>query len=264
MTKDSDTLTLRERISIGGIRFHGWLGRKKRRLLRPGSIGIGTIALAYGVLQLLESHDVPSKDAWKVHEPLGLLLIGTGLVALEGTFLVFVGYARSLKKAEQNDELFEGCRAVWHLVVAGLGLDMRKVGVHLWSVRGFPGCRYLERRASFIIEPRRTTQVTWRRGKGAIGLAWAEDDALVANVEHLVGRATSERLFYETPRRERYGLDWREFKRARRYRSVLAVPLRALGKVRGCLSVDLQSRRAGRQARYSVEERSVERGLDGV
>ncbi|MEX2646086.1 MAG: hypothetical protein WD249_07490 [Gaiellaceae bacterium] len=231
---------IRDRVSVGGIRLHQTLVRVGRRLLLPGSLGVGTIAVGYGVLQLLESRDAPSAEAWAITEPLGGLLVGTGIAALIGTLAVFIGYAKTLKKADKNDELYESCRAAWHRAVEVLGIDMKDVGVHVWGVRGFYGFRYLERRATFIIEPRRPTHVLWRRGKGAIGLAWEEDDPLVANVQNLIERGRTERVFYEIPHRERFGLTWREFKRARRYRAVLAVPLRVRGKVRGCLSVDVQ------------------------
>lgn len=252
MAKGSDPLNAVDRLSIAGIHSRRWLGRVGRRVLRPGSLATGAVVVAYGVLQLLASHEAPSKDAWETGETLWWLLIGTGVVALVGTFLVFAGYARLLKKLDQNDELYEGCRAVWRLAVDRLGIDMKKVGVHVWGVRGLPGCRYLERRATFVIEPRRATHVIWRKGKGAIGLAWDEDDALVANIEgldqrldiegldqRLDDRARSEQAFCEIPKRERFGLSWREFRHARRYRAVLAVPLRVRGKVRGCLSVDV-------------------------
>jgi hypothetical protein len=124
--------------------------------------------------------------------------------------------------------------------VERLGIDMAKVGVHVWAVKGLKGFQYLDRRATFIIENRRPTQVLWRKGVGAIGLAWAEDEPIVASVEHLQQRGSSERLFLQVPRRDRFGFDWRDFKRSRQYRSILAVPLRGGGKVRGCLSVDIQ------------------------
>jgi GAF domain-containing protein len=239
VARNSDT-TFGERISIAGIRSRVWLGPLLRALLRPGSWIIGAVAAAYAVRQILKDQEVPSKEAWAAGHPLSRLLLIFGVTALVGTFLVFTGYGRILRKADQNDELYEACRGLWHLVVESLQIDMTKVGVHLWTVKGLKGFRYLEKRATFIIETRRSSHVLWRKGKGAIGMAWAEDDPLVANVEHLQQRATSEQLFYEIPRRDRFGLEWREFRRARHYRSILAVPLRVNGRVRGCLSVDIQ------------------------
>jgi hypothetical protein len=162
------------------------------------------------------------------------------VIALVGTFLVFAGYSRVLRKAEKNDELHEACRALWHLVVERLGIDMGKVGVHVWAVKGMKGFRYLDRRATFTIENRRPTQVLWRKGIGAIGLAWDDDDPIIASIERLQERGLSERLFSEIPRRDRFGLGWRDFKRSKHYRSILAIPLRGGRKVRGCLSVDIQ------------------------
>jgi hypothetical protein len=119
---------------------------------------------------------------------------------------------------------------------------MDKVGVHVWTVKGLKGFRYLVRRTTFVIKPRRRTahHVIWCKGKGAVGIAWAEDDGILANVENLEARAPTEAAFCAIDSRERFGLDWREFKRSKHYRAVLAVPLTTRGRVKGCLSVDLQ------------------------
>lgn len=114
--------------------------------------------------------------AWKGGHPLALVLVGTGVAALFGTVFVLYGYARALRKADQNNELETACRGLWQFVVETLGVDMTKVGVHVWTVKGFVGCRYLDKRASFILQNRRSTPVLWRKGKGAIGIAWDEDD----------------------------------------------------------------------------------------
>jgi hypothetical protein len=238
--KDCDTPGLAERLSVWGIRSRIALGHWVRSLLRPGSYVIGGFAVAYAVCQLLKAEEVPSKEQWDGHHALGRVLVGTGVVAIVGTFLVFPAYARVLRKADQNDELEEACRAVWHLVVEKLGIDMKKVGVHVWAVKGIKGVRYLEKRATFIIESRRQTHVTWRKGKGAIGIAWADDEPIVANVEHLQERGPTQELFCAITRRERFGLGWHDFRRSNHYRAILAIPLRARGKVRGCLSVDLR------------------------
>src|SRR5437016_3209894 len=83
-----------------------------------------------------------------------------------------------------------------------LRIAMAKVGVHVWALKGLKGFRYLDRRATFILEPRRPTQVIWRKGKGAIGIAWNDDEPIIANVENLRKRGTSQRLFCEIPRRD--------------------------------------------------------------
>ncbi|HKF13796.1 MAG TPA: hypothetical protein VKB13_01045 [Gaiellaceae bacterium] len=162
------------------------------------------------------------------------------MLALVGGSLVLIGFGRVVTKQQQNVELDEACRGLWAFVVDVLGLEMRAVGVHVWSVKGLKGSRYLDRRSTFVIEPRRETQVIWRKAKGAIGVAWDEDEPKIANVEHLVERGPDETQFCAIPRAERFGLSWREFRRSRHYRAILATPLRARGRVRGVLSVDIQ------------------------
>jgi hypothetical protein len=240
MAHHSTDLTRSEKVSVLGIRARIWVMRRARRLLRPGSIAIATIATAYTVGELLKQEGMPSETAWAAHHPLGILLGLVGTLALIGTLLVFFGYDRALRKADQNDELALACRGIWHLAVEHLGIDMTGVGVHVWAVKGLKGFRYLERRATFVLEARRSSNVVWRKGVGAVGLAWAEDEPLVANVEHLAATATSERLFSEIPRRNRFGLSWREYRRSRHYRSILAIPLRRHTRVLGCLSVDVK------------------------
>jgi hypothetical protein len=240
MSRHSADHSRRETISVYGIRARIWLGKEARRLLRPGSIVAGTIATGYGVGALLKEEGLPSADAWGASHPLGILLAVVGVLALVATLLVFVGYDRALRKNDQNDELARACRGIWRLALEHLQVDMAQVGVHVWAVKGVRGFRYLERRATFVLETRRSSNVIWRKGVGAIGLAWAEDEPLIANVESLVGQATSERLFSEVPRRERFGLNWREFRRSRHYRSILAIPLRRHSRVLGCVSVDVK------------------------
>jgi hypothetical protein len=241
MTKSADTDGTFSRISLLGIRARIWLGARCRRFLRPGTFIVGLVAATYGISSILDAEKVPSESAWTFHHPLGVLLAATGIGALSGTLLVFLGYDRVLRKAEENDDLDKACRGLWHLAVHRLNVDMTKVGVHVWAVKGIKGIRYLERRSTFIIEARRrSAHVIWRKGKGVIGIAWADDEPLVANVAHLAERATSERLFSEISHRDRFGLTWRELRRSKHYRAILAVPLRHNARVLGCLSVDLQ------------------------
>jgi len=201
---------------------------------------VGAIAVAYAACQLLKIEEIPSKQAWDGSRPLGIALLTSGVSALVGTFLVFIGYGRLLRKVNQNEELSDACKGAWYLAVQTLGIDMTKVGAHVWTVKGPRGFRYLDRRVTFIIERRRQTNVTWRKGKGAIGLAWSEDAPVIASVENLQHLGSSERLFCAIPRRERFGLNYREFLRSRHYRAILAVPLRVDTGVRGCLSIDVQ------------------------
>jgi len=242
VAKDCDVLSTGEQVSLWGIRFRQWLTRVIRRFLRPGSAAIAVVDAIYAVSQILKEEEIPSADAWTAHHPLGRLLAVSGGLALVGTLLLFLGFDRVLRRTSQDDELLEACKGVWLLAADKLALPMDKIGVHVWGVRGIKGFRYLHRRVTFVIKRRRRSgHVIWRKGKGAIGIAWAEDEGIIANVENLQARGSTKQLFCAIPYRERFGLGWREFVRMRHYRAILAVPLRdARGNVRGCLSVDIQ------------------------
>jgi hypothetical protein len=255
--QDCDSRSPLERISLWGIKLRQWVGRQVRRFLRPGSAVIALIAAIYGVLEIFRVEDFPKAGFWSPGHPLVWALVVTAGAAAAGTLLVFLGFDRVLQRTGQDDEFVEACKGVWQLAVEDLDLPMDKVGVHVWTVKGFKGFRYLARRTTFVIKPRRRTahHIIWCKGKGAVGIAWAEDDGILANVENLEARAPSEELFCEIDRRERFGLEWREFKRSKHYRAVLAVPLRVRGHVKGCLSVDIQvDGRAGDLERLAAND----------
>lgn len=172
------------------------------------------------------------------------MLIGAAVIAALGGILVTLGYASLVRRSSADAELADLCKSVWVIAQRHTTIPFDKIGVHVWAVRGVLGARYLDRRASFIPEARRSTPITWRKAKGAIGLAWAEDSTLVADVERLEEEAPTEAMFNALEPSERYGLSWHEYREARQYRAILAVPLRQARwgrfRVRGCLSVDLR------------------------
>lgn len=157
---------------------------------------------------------------------------------------MFWGYSRALKRSEQDENLLNACKGAWHLAVRELGIpqdDLDRIGVHVWGVRGLWGARFLERRAKFTLQPRRETKVQWRRGVGAIGVAWDKDEAKIANIENLEQLGPTEQDFCGLSREARFGLSWSQFSKSKHYRAILAIPLEAEpDRVVGCLSIDVQ------------------------
>jgi len=206
---------------------------------------VGAAAALYTTCQLLKSQDVPSKAAWTGWTALNIALLATGVITLIGGFLVGWGYSRALRKSDQNAELDVACSDLWALIQRTTTIPWEHVGVHVWTVRGMKGMRHLQRRATFVVERRRATPVTWRKGKGAIGRCWAEEEALIADVAELEQRGPDRKTFCSLAREERFGLSWREFRVSRHYRAILAIPLRAgppgALRVVGCLSVDVRA-----------------------
>jgi hypothetical protein len=226
-----------------GIDGQRWLLRQLGRFLRPGVFVVGVVGGLYTACQILRAQEVPSAGAWQSDKPLSYVLVASGSLTAVFGALVLYGYSRTLKKTEKDVDLADSCKGAWHLAIRELGVpraDLEKVGVHVWSVRGVRGAQYLVRRATFTLQPRRETRVVWCKGKGAVGIAWASGDALVANVANLAALATDEAAFYAIERGRRYGLQWGEFRKARHYRAILAIPLETRPKhVKGVLSIDL-------------------------
>lgn len=230
-----------ERVSVWGILAREWLGRTGRHFLRPGSIFVALIDATYAISQILREQAVPSSAAWTRHHPLGWLLAVSGGAALVGTLLVFAGFDRMVRRSRQDDDLYEACKGVWRVMVETHHVPMDKIGVSVWEVRGVWGFHFLARRTSFVIRGRRHhPHVVWRKGKGAIGIAWDEDETIIANIENLRVLAANQASFEAIPRRDRFALSWREYRRTRRHSGILAAPIRVRGRVRGVLSVDLQ------------------------
>jgi hypothetical protein len=241
--QDCDKTGGREQISVWIMRFRDWLARKLGRWLKPGVLLVALAAAVATACQSLKSQGVASEDAWKGWEPLNIILLVSLVIAGVGAVLSLWGYARMLKKEDENDELGEVCKGVWHIALKELKIthdNMEKVAVHVWTIRGIKGARRLERRATFTLKNRRWTRIMWRKGKGAIGTAWAKRKPVLANVENLDRRTSSLEDFCALPVDTRYGLGWAEFQRAKHYKAILAVPLEASGGVAGCLSVDVQ------------------------
>jgi len=249
--RDCDMPTTRMRVErrvIGGSRkVHRWA----LAVMRPTAPWLGIAGGFYGAAIWAEDQNWPSR-LWKhgaAHTATDVL----GIVAFAGGGLLVYGFARAEGKRKLRDDLTDACVGMWALAVEELGLPMEKVGVCVFSVAGPPKLRFLEQRAGFVVGQRTRSHVLWRRGKGAVGIAWANDAPMIANVEHLEGRlgrlsggATRTELaraFCSIPYEERFGLGFREFFRTRQYRAVLAVPLRKDGdsdsRVIGCLSIDL-------------------------
>lgn len=215
-----------------------------RRVLQPGAWIISAAVALAGAGALLKNEDYPSKDAWDGSSLLNVGYVVSAIVALVGGFLVAQGYAATLRRETRRDELADLCKTLWAMALRHTSVPFDKLGVHVWVVRGFKGARYLEKRATFVPEARRTTPITWRKQKGAIGWCWAENHALVADVEALEKIAPNEQAFLGLPAKTRFGLSWYELEESRHYRAVLAIPLRvrrvAKFRVRGVVSVDLR------------------------
>jgi hypothetical protein len=114
----------------------------------------------------------------------------------------------------------------------------------VWTIRGLPGIRRLERRATFVPVDRPPTAITWRKGKGVLGQCWLRDEWILADLERMA-KASTEREFYTIPRGDRFLFTWHEAKATQHYKAVLAWPLHGgpenAKRVVGVMSVDVQA-----------------------
>ena len=116
--------------------------------------------------------------------------------------------------------------------------------MHVWTIRGLPGLRRLERRATFVSVGRPRTAITWRKGKGVLGQCWARDEWILADLEQIANARTEDEL-YEIPREDRVFFTWQEARATEHYKAALAWPLHGGPEgapiVVGVLSVDAQT-----------------------
>jgi hypothetical protein len=253
-----DDLAWHERVSIRGIRMRSrtavWLGS----FLRPGAWLAAIVVAGSGIAQLLRAQEFPKASTWKPGTAGSMTLVGLGVGAILAYLLVTLGYGRALKKSRQNALLNAVCKDAAALVVARTGLTYDVIGVHVWTIRGPFGFRHLERRAQFVLKRRRASPVTWRKGKGAMGICWKRNSAVVADVEELEGRCPAKAEFCALPRDGRWGLTWEEFRETRHYRAILSIPLRGgpqgAPRLRGVLSVDAQTDGHAQELRLLCED----------
>lgn len=214
------------------------------RLLRPGSLVVLVIVTIPGIGGLLRELSVPTESVWKPGKPLALTLAGVGALAYLGYMLVVVGYRRTLKHSDQDQRLYAACRDIATLVDGTTNLELADLAVHVWSVRGLPGVRRLERRATFLHHERQPSPITWRKGKGVLGQVWVRHQWILADLEPLASAATEEE-FYAIPPEERFLFTWPEVRATAHYKAILAWPLHGgpenARRVIGCLSVDAQA-----------------------
>jgi hypothetical protein len=117
--------TLSDRASIAGIATRQWLGGCCGGFCFPAPYSSG-FSLRATRHASCSNEETPSAAAWKGTHPLGILLMCTGVVALFGANLVLAGYARALRKLDQNNDLEEACRGLWQFVVQALDLIWRR------------------------------------------------------------------------------------------------------------------------------------------
>lgn len=196
--------------------------------------------LLSGGLALAHSDEWPSAGAWSNGRPLLLAqLLAFVLLGLTQLAILISG-----RRARRNEDLEKACQ----LVAAYLdehcpGVQLRNVGVHIWTAAGPLFARYLRRSSSFLLAgDRERSGITWVKGKGAVGAAWEEGVTVTRDIDAIRAKAPSRAAYEALAIDQTMDLTWEEFRRTPYYRAVSAIPLyrRAGGgsQPRGILAID--------------------------
>jgi hypothetical protein len=197
--------------------------RVPRRLKIAGALS----AVLGATLLILGKAGVPDGAWWD--KPTDPPVIVTVLLLVVG--LVYNLYDAWTKQREPDDirvgALRDACRrSIVPISDALPDVSLRKLGVHIWLVRRKKD--RLERLVKYTMElERQPTPMVWSRGKGMIGLAWDHDERVARDLSVPVELAENPDAFAQLAPDERLGMTDAEWRRARRYRVVLAVPLHA-------------------------------------
>lgn len=213
-----------------------------RSMRRPGSMWLAAAVVALGGVNVARERQWPRESWW---EPGGwgqLAFIVLSLVVSVGTFLVIVGFRRILKRQRASGEFATAAESFAQLVEANTSMHRNQFGVNIWLVKGMLGFRRLVREATVVGYKRHETPITWTKGKGIIGEAWGRKKGRVADLDAVRATFWDQTTWCELKRSDRFRLSWDEFNETRRYRAVLAVPLRrhrwARHPVKGVAAID--------------------------
>jgi hypothetical protein len=199
--------------------------------------------------------DLPSARFWDDKQPwLYACLIVAFAVTAAGQSLAAVAFKGEADRVRRFEaEIHAGTAATLQGVANKLGVDLDKVGVHVFLVSGisFQGRWWFSRlvhvgRLRIGAKPS-MHRPRWSIGKGVVGRAWqanayvAEDWRTVYDRGQTLGRDAWNAL----PPDDRYQMSWTELFETADYRLIAARPVLSLhnggGRVIGCVSVDAQA-----------------------
>jgi hypothetical protein len=234
--------TIRERISLALIGPGCWFMNFLRRAQKPGAAITAALVATSAFVGLARELSWPHKSWWASGSvAVWVFFTLYGLTSL-GSLFVAGAFWRLLKKPNRQIQFQRAAQGLATLVSEGLELPHEAVGVNIWLIKGMKGFRRLVREASVGV-PRNPTPITWTKGKGIIGQAWSRNTIRFADLDEVRALNPTEADWCSLTREERFRLSWSEMSETRRYRAVLAIPLRrhkfGRYRVRGVAAIDL-------------------------
>lgn len=196
--------------------------------------------LLSGGLALAHSAEWPSTHAWSR----GHVLPVAQLAAFALLGLTQLAILVSGRRSRRNEDLEKACQLVAAYIDEHCpGVQLRNVGVHIWTAAGPPFAGYLKRSSSFLLAgDRERSGITWVKGKGVVGAAWEDGITVTRDIDAIRAKAPSRAAYEALAAEETMNLTWEEFRRTPYYRAVAAIPLyrRAGGgsQPRGILAID--------------------------
>jgi hypothetical protein len=248
-------------ISIWALTSRYW-----GELLRPGAFVAGAVVTLAGVGSYMQAQLIPKESTWEVGAPARTALAVVGVLAAIFTFLVIRGYMRRLRKETEQDKFLEACRTIFNLIQKETGIPAENLGVHVWTVTGFPGGKHLVNRATFRTHRRSLAPIRWTKGKGAIGRCWASGIESVDDLSHYGSAFNSETDFEALTEEDRLGMEWQDYAKTRDFTAIWTVPIfrgpEAKRSFGGCISADVVAHpsaaklldQVSRQEKVALEE----------
>jgi hypothetical protein len=167
--------------------------------------------LLSGALALAHSDEWPSGNAWSKGHPLLLaqLLV---FVLLGLTQLAILISGRRVQRSEGREK---ACQLVAAYVDEHCPqVQLRNVGVHIWTVAGPPFARYLRRSGNFLLAgERERSGIVWVKGKGVVGATWEEGRPITRDIDAIREKAVSREAYEALGGEDTMGLRWEEFGR---------------------------------------------------
>ncbi|HWH20993.1 MAG TPA: hypothetical protein VN671_10695 [Solirubrobacterales bacterium] len=212
--------------------------------------------LLSGALALAHSDEWPSGNAWSKGHPLLLAqLLVFVLLGLTQLAILIAG-----RRGERNEGREKACQLVAAYVDEHCPqVQLRHVGVHLWTVAGPPFARYLKRSASFLLAgDRERSGIVWVKGKGVVGATWEEGRPITRDIDAIREKAVSRETYEALGHQDTMDLSWDEFGRTPHYRAISGVPLyRRAGAgsaVCGVVAIDFLESGHFRELEKAVED----------